>query len=99
MQFDDNSVLVATPVSGDAAALAEAGVTRFRYTISGLSGFNPGQVVITFDPNGWKDMAGNNPVAATFTFGVNGPTAAVVSPGNGANVDIGQLNNRNYVDV
>ncbi|HTD67964.1 MAG TPA: hypothetical protein VK846_15675, partial [Candidatus Limnocylindria bacterium] len=102
MAFNDDFILMATVLTGAEATpekLEEAGVTRFRYLITGLSNFTPGQVVLTFDANTWTDKAGNGGPAGTWTFGVDGPTAVVVSPADGGNIDIGELNNRNYIDV
>ncbi|HMJ90340.1 MAG TPA: hypothetical protein VK530_11010, partial [Candidatus Acidoferrum sp.] len=102
MAFNDDFILVAKALTGGDATIAkleEGGITRFRYLITGLTAFTPGQVVLTFDANTWADKAGNGGTAGTFTFGVEGPTATVVSPANGGNIDIGELNNRNYIDV
>jgi hypothetical protein len=105
MEFNDDFILVATVLTGADATvekLAEEGVTRFRYLISGPA-YVPGQIELTFlelsNEQGWQDAQGNAGPVSNWTFGVEGPTAVVVSPATGGNIDIGELNNRNYIDV
>ena len=76
----------------------DAGITVFRYNVSQDS-YSPENLEITFkgyDSNtgeGWRDTTGNYLAGDTvpkdvdgnnIMFGIDGPTATLVSPGNGA---------------
>ena len=88
------------------ARLADAGVTRMRYTAtSSTARYAPGTVTIDFlayaGEEGWRDSGGNESLATEddLTKRLDGPTAVIVNPGAGASVDINALNNRNWIDV
>ena len=108
MEFNDDFVLETTIVTlpSDSTLtlsqfLAQEGITRFRYLIgASLTTFTPGTIQIRFNST-WRDAAGNAGVADATAreFIVEGPTAVLVGPGNGGNVDIRELNNRNFIDV
>ena len=99
MAFNDQFVLEAVAVTGDAAFLAQEGITRFRY-LTGTTAYTPGEITIVFLPDTWQDSAGNaGDVGDPRLFVIDGPTIELVSPGDGAQVDIGELNGRNYIDV
>ena len=115
--------LVATVVarnSGESDAdyytrLANAGVTRFRYTATvATTRYTPSQLTISFLPytsggDGWQDSNGNpgSPVSATDntksvddrSIRIEGPTATIVNPSTGGAIDVSALNGRNYIDV
>ena len=88
------------------ALLAREGITQFRYQVT--SGpYTAGAVTITFlaydnaSGAGWRDALGNGSVLdnPAREFVIEGPTARIVSPANGGEVDFGVVNGRNYLDV
>ncbi len=48
---------------------------------------------------GWFDSEGNEGQGDSFTFLVEGPTAALVDPPAAGAIDVAALNRRNYLDV
>ena len=106
MEFNDDFVLEATAVTAASpseliAKLEEDGITRFRYYIEevGFTEYPTGQLEITFVADSWNDAGGSGGPDAVFLFGIDGPVANLVGPGDNGNIDIGELNNRNYIDV
>ena len=105
MEFNDDFVLEAVEQDADPAMLAENGITRFRYLIdAATTSIDPNDITIEFlafsGEEGWQDAIGNaGDVGAARKFVIEGPAADLVSPTDGANIDIGELNNRNYIDV
>ena len=83
--------------------LTTEGVTRFRYLIDDVAfTYQPSEIQIDFTVSGWFDSAGNPGVdgpAFDPAIRVEGPTADLVDPSNGANVDVNEINNRNFLDV
>ncbi|HEX9569566.1 MAG TPA: hypothetical protein VF987_07795, partial [Rhodospirillales bacterium] len=86
--------------------LANEGIQRFRYQIdAGFPAYAPGEVEVEFlaaDANtgeGWFDGAGNGGFTETQAFVVEGPTADLAKPGDGADVDVSEINARNFIDV
>ncbi|MBT8144808.1 MAG: hypothetical protein KJO55_08905, partial [Gammaproteobacteria bacterium] len=77
--------------------LSDEGVVQFRYGTTGA--FSPANVTIVFTPDKWGDTTGNLEEGTTYEYVIEGPTVRLANPGDGANVDIGQLNGRNYIDV
>jgi hypothetical protein len=85
--------------------LARDGITQFRYTVTS-GAFAPANIDISFLANddlgqGWRDSAGNEGVADTQPrkFVIEGATATLVAPAPNGQVDFGELNGRNYLDI
>ena len=70
--------------------LGDEGVTQFRYAVQ--NDFEPAEVRIVFSADSWGDSNGNMEAGATYSYVVEGPSIRLVNPGDGASVDIGQLN-------
>ena len=106
VSFDADFNLVTTEITADPGGTLEQkliaeGITRFRYHLSDPPGgtFKPGQIVVETIGGSWQDAAGNAGPGGTWVFGVEGPTARMIAPTNGGTIDIGELNNRNFIDV
>jgi hypothetical protein len=56
-------------------------------------------VEISFTEAGWQDSTGSRPVASTRTFRVEGPQADLAGPLDGGNIDLTEINDRQYLDV
>ncbi|MGH2929987.1 MAG: hypothetical protein ACRDL8_17425, partial [Solirubrobacteraceae bacterium] len=115
MDGSGNRVNVVTASSGVtqaqmyATAMADEGVTEFRYLLPAGDGFAPGTVQVTINAGAVKnadvtDSSGNTLTGASnpqiqSSFTVEGPTATVVNPGQGGTIDINLVADRNWIDI
>lgn len=99
------AVTVPADLAADGMTLVEylksEGITQFKYTIT-QAGFTyePGVYGLSFVDNAFSDAAGNQSVATSaIELVVEGATAALVNPGQGAAIDINLLGARSYIDI
>ncbi|NOR29513.1 MAG: hypothetical protein GQ539_00255, partial [Sulfitobacter sp.] len=80
--------------------LASEGITQFRYTLTGLT-YAPGVYEISFGGGAFSDAAGNQSIATLtpIELVVEGATATLVNPGEGASIDVNRLGARSYIDI
>jgi len=99
-----NSYVIITKIGDETDSefytrLSNAGITRFRYTLTLPDDkYVPGIVTLSFIEGSWQDT--NSSVsAAEIQVKVEGPTAQLNGPFEGGTIDINTLNNRHYIDV
>jgi len=108
MAFDDDYLLQAKKIdklAGESEAdffarLAREGITRFRYAVTEPNfEFPTGEVAVDFIAGSWQDTGGNPGTAQSEKFLLEGPTADLAGPFDGGDVDLSEINQRNYIDV